>query len=84
MHIEAQTNKICAFRSPARSGDGKRAFSAIEVESKAARPLEGGSGGKPFLGGWAGTLGIYLLGVPFGGGSRVQKLEVFSLFWDRF
>ena len=38
--------RSCAFRSPARSGDGKRAFSAIEVAYQAARPLGGGSGGR--------------------------------------
>ena len=37
--------QISAFRFPARSGDGKRASSAIEVEGQAARPLGEGLGG---------------------------------------
>ena len=38
--------------------DGKRAIGAIEVALQAARPLEGGSGGKPLADGWAGTIRI--------------------------
>ena len=35
--------------------DGKRAIGAIKVAPKAARPMEGRSGGKPLTGGWGGT-----------------------------